>query len=152
MISLKQENQGFTIIELLIVIIVIGILATLIITTLGDIQRNDRNRNREAEVKEIHNRVEYYYGQKDHYPSLAQVNELAGFEGWRAENLRGLSQAMLQDPKGEDGVLVAEPAPGAYSYQVTPDGCDNSKEKLCESYTLTATYEGGGVYVQKSFN
>ena len=40
---MKTSNKGFTILELLIVIVVIGILAALVITGFGAIQERSRN-------------------------------------------------------------------------------------------------------------
>lgn len=147
MISLKRKQGGFTIIELLIVIIVIGILATLVITTFSGIQRNARNRAREADVNALHSQIEYYYGQNNKYPTLDQLNDAT----WRADNLKGLDAEALKDPQGADATLVAAPAAGAYSYVVTPTGCNNAGTD-CTGYTLTATYEGGGTFVKNSLN
>ena len=52
MISLKKRNQGFTIVELLIVIVVIGILALLVITTYSGIQQKARNSKRQADLSQ----------------------------------------------------------------------------------------------------
>lgn len=147
MISLKRKNSGFTIIELLIVIIVIGILATLVITTFSGIQRNARNRAREADVNALHSQIEYYYGQNNKYPTLDQLNDAT----WRAENLKGLDAEALKDPQGSAATLVATPAAGSYAYVVTPSGCNNAGTD-CTGYTLTATYEGGGTFVKNSLN
>lgn len=61
--SLKQKQQGFTIVELLIVIVVIGILAALVITTFTGIQQRARNTERQTDIKAIHGQVEAYYAQ-----------------------------------------------------------------------------------------
>lgn len=147
MISLKRKQSGFTIIELLIVIIVIGILATLVITTFSGIQRNARNRAREADINALHSQIEYYYGQNNKYPTLAQLNDAA----WRAANLKGLDAEALLDPQGTASTLVASPVAGSYSYVVTPTDCNNAGTD-CTGYTLTATYEGGGTFVKNSLN
>ncbi len=147
MISLKRKQGGFTIIELLIVIIVIGILATLVITTFSGIQRNARNRAREADINALHSQLEYYYGQNSKYPTLADMNDAA----WRAANLKGLDSGALSDPQGNVETLVGAPAAGSYSYVVTPTGCNNAGTD-CTGYTLTATYEGGGTFVKNSLN
>lgn len=147
MISLKKKQTGFTIIELLIVIIVIGILATLVITTFSGIQRNARNRAREADVNALHSQIEYYYGQNSKYPTLANLNDAA----WRAANLKGLDGQALQDPQGTAATLVGAPAAGSYSYVVTPTDCNNAGTD-CTSYVLTATYEGEGTFVKNSLN
>jgi prepilin-type N-terminal cleavage/methylation domain-containing protein len=147
MISLKRKQSGFTIIELLIVIVVIGILATLVITTFSGIQRNARNRAREADVNALHSQIEYYYGQNSKYPTLANLNDAA----WRAANLKGLDAEALKDPQGTASTLVGSPAAGSYSYVVTPTDCNNSGTD-CTGYTLTATYEGEGTFVKNSLN
>jgi prepilin-type N-terminal cleavage/methylation domain-containing protein len=53
MISLKKRNQGFTIVELLIVIVVIAILALLVITTYSGIQQKARNSKRSTDIQAI---------------------------------------------------------------------------------------------------
>ncbi len=148
MISLKRKESGFTIIELLIVIIVIGILATLVITTFSGIQRNARDRTREADINALHSQIEYYYGQNGTYPTLANLNDAT----WRSTNLKGLDSEALKDPKGASATLVATPASSAYSYAVTPANCDNGSAGDCTAYVLTATYEGGGTFVKNSLN
>ncbi len=148
MISLKRKESGFTIIELLIVIIVIGILATLVITTFSGIQRNARDRTREADVNALHSQIEYYYGQNGTYPTLANLNDST----WRSTNLKGLDSEALKDPKGTAATLVAAPAANGYAYVVTPANCDNASAGDCTAYVLTATYEGGGTFVKNSLN
>jgi general secretion pathway protein G len=148
MASHISKQRGFTIIELLIVIIVIGILATLVITTFSGIQRNARNRTREADLNALHSQLEYYYGQNGRYPTLANVNDAT----WRSSNLQGLDSAALQDPQGSAQTLVAAPAAGSYAYDITPDNCDNAGTADCTSYILTATLEGEANFVKNSLN
>lgn len=151
MTSLKRKQGGFTIIELLIVIIVIGILATLVITTFSGIQRNARNRTREADTNALHSQVEFYYGQNGVYPTLANMNDAT----WRDTNLKGLDAEALKDPSGTASTLVGTPAANSYAYQPLTEGdaaCDNASAGDCAKYTLTATYEGGGTFVKNSLN
>jgi prepilin-type N-terminal cleavage/methylation domain-containing protein len=50
MISLKNKaSKGFTIVELLIVIVVIGILAALVVTTYNGIQQKARDTERKTD-------------------------------------------------------------------------------------------------------
>jgi prepilin-type N-terminal cleavage/methylation domain-containing protein len=149
MTSLQRKQQGFTIIELLIVIIVIGILATLVITTFSGIQRNARNRTREADINALHSQIEYYYGQNSVYPALADIND----DTWRGSNMQGLDAGALSDPQdATSGDLVAAAQAGGYAYATTPANCDNASNGDCTSYVLTATYEGGGTFVKNSLN
>ena len=151
MTSLTRRESGFTIIELLIVIIVIGILATLVITTFSGIQRNARNRQRESDINSVRSQLEFYYGQNGVYPTLANVND----ESWRNDNLQGLEAGALQDPQGDDGQLVDSPQSTAYSYEVqNEDGeaCDNEDGNDCTQYVLTATLEDEDPFVRESLN
>jgi type II secretion system protein G len=145
--SLKPKQQGFTIVELLIVIVVIGILAALVITTFTGIQQRARNTERETDIKAIHGQVEAYYAQNGRYPTLANINDGT----WRSTNMKGLDAGALQDPKG--GATLSDTAgANVYAYAVTPAACDNGAGGDCTGYTLTATKEGGGTYVKTALN
>jgi prepilin-type N-terminal cleavage/methylation domain-containing protein len=150
MTSLQRKQHGFTIVELLIVIVVIGILAALVITTFTGIQQKARNTERTTDIKALHGQVEAYYAQNGKYPTLANLNDTT----WRAANMKGLDAEALKDPKGSAQTLVGAPAADGYSYAVTAsDGtaCDNTT-KDCAQYTLTATYEGGGTFAKSNLN
>ncbi len=132
----KSKQQGFTIVELLIVIVVIGILAALVITTFTGIQKRARNTERETDIKALHGQVEAYFAQQGRYPTLDNLNTAT----WRGTEMKGLDEGALQDPKGTAPTLVDTPAANSYAYAVTPAGCDNSATD-CDDYTLTATLE-----------
>lgn len=146
--TLKRKQQGFTIVELLIVIVVIGILAALVITTFTGIQQKARNTERQTDIKALHGQVEAYYAQNGKYPTLANLNDST----WRSTNMKGLDADALKDPKGTAQTLVATPTADAYSYAATPANCDNGAGGDCTTYVLTATNEGGGTYVKNSLN
>ena len=142
MISLKKRNQGFTIVELLIVIVVIGILALLVITTYSGIQQKARNSKRQTDIQSVQTQLEAFYSQNGYYPSLTDMNN----GSWLTSNMKSLDQNALIDPSNptQSKTLVAAPAAKSYAYAVTDSSgasCE-STDTNCAKYTLTATYEG----------
>jgi prepilin-type N-terminal cleavage/methylation domain-containing protein len=152
--TLTRKQQGFTIVELLIVIIVIGILAGLVITTFSGMQRRSRNAERQTDIKSIQTQLEVYFGQTSEYPLLENINDAA----WRRDNnMKGLEQEALSDPQNTSTPLVATaPADGkAYVYVVTNDddqACTNEEDNKCTKYTLTAKQEDGPDLVKTGLN
>lgn len=144
--SLKQQNKGFTIVELLIVIVVIGILALLIVTTYAGIQQKARNAKRSSDIGAVQTQLEAFYQTNGYYPNLgADMNTPA----WLAANMKSFDTVALQDPSNptQSKTLVAAPAAKSYSYQVTNatgGSCEGASpaDNACANYTLTATYEG----------
>lgn len=65
-----KSRSGFTIVELLIVIVVIGILAALVISTFSQAQVRARNAAKHNELKAWHKIFEVYKAQKGYYPDL----------------------------------------------------------------------------------
>lgn len=144
MTSLKRKQSGFTIVELLIVIVVIGILAALVVTTFSGIQRKARDTERETDIKAIHGQLEAYYAAENRYPSLDEINQVAPNTTWRSDNMKGLDAEALKDPKGSGPTLCATPSGTCYGYTVS--GTNNS------TYVLTANKEGGGTFTKNSLN
>ena len=146
----KTKQQGFTIVELLIVIVVIGILAALVITTFTGIQQKARDTERTTDIKAIHGQVEAYYAQKGYYPSLTDLNGSA----WRSTNMKGLDQEALKDPKGSAYTLATATTATAYGYAVANSAgtsCE-ADSTTCSTYTVTATLEGGGTFAKTALN
>lgn len=142
MISLKKRNQGFTIVELLIVIVVIGILALLVITTYSGIQQKARNSQRQTDLQSLQTQLEAFYSQNGYYPSRTNMNDTA----WLAANMKSLDQEALIDPSNTTNskTLVAAPVARSYSYAVlnSSDTSCEAAADTCAKYTLTGTYEG----------
>ena len=141
--SLKKRNyKGFTIVELLIVIVVIGILALLVITTYSGIQAKARNAKRQSDIAALQTQLEAFYSQNGYYPSLTDMNT----PSWLSANMTSLDQEALIDPSNptQSKTLVATPTAKSYSYAVTNSsgGSCESDDTTCAEYTLTATYEG----------
>jgi len=155
----KTTKSGFTIVELLIVIVVIGILAALVYTTYSGIQQKARDTKRQTDINAQYSMLEAYYAQNGGYPVLVDFNSAT----WRATNMKGLDPSAFCDPSAatQTGCTdVTSPASKSYAYQVwQADGataCTATTGQTCPKYTLTATLEGtingSGTYVKNSLN
>jgi prepilin-type N-terminal cleavage/methylation domain-containing protein len=143
--TLHRKQEGFTIVELLIVIVVIGILAALVVTTFTGIQQKARDTERQTDIKAIHGQLEAYYAQNGSYPALAQVNDAT----WRSTNMKGLDSEALKDPKGASAALAATVSSTAYGYAATPGTCTTAAAD-CTGYSLEADLEGSGTNYSKT--
>lgn len=154
MVSLKNKKDGFTIVELLIVIVVIGILATLVIVTFTGIQQKARNSQRQTDINAVDSHVEAFYAQYGFYPTLADLQDATFVSTY----MKGLDPEAMVDPKGGD--IAATSDSDQYSYVATGTGCTNTTattitsgapdDNGCTAFTLTATLEGGSTYTKSS--
>jgi prepilin-type N-terminal cleavage/methylation domain-containing protein len=158
--SSSRRTSGFTVIELLVVIVLVVILGSLVALTYSGVRAKNRNASRQTTVDALQGQLEAFYAENSKYPTLADLNNAT----WRSQQLKNLPSDALQDPRWNkdakscttDGKPVATTTPAAncYSYQVTAangDACDNVKTD-CAHYTLTALLEGGDKYVKSSLN
>ncbi len=148
----KPGQKGFTIIELLAVLVVIGILLALVIVNYAGIQRNQRNQERERDIQDVYQELEGYYVVNSKYPTLAEMDNL----NWVSTNMKTLNKESLRDPSSSSYELVAKPTKDAYSYDVTATdgGSCNDTTRICAHYTLTATLEKAPqkTFVKSSLN
>lgn len=68
MLKQLRKQTGFTIIELLIVIAIIGILATLVLTNFQGAQAKGRDTVRKNDVNSIYQKLEEFYNENGGYP------------------------------------------------------------------------------------
>lgn len=144
MFSLKRQSKGFTIVELLIVIVVIGILAGLVITTFVGVQQKARDSERKTDINGLHAQVEAYYAQNGFYPTADDMND-AATGGFRETELRGLDAEAFKAPGGTATTFAATASTTQYAYVATGAAadCDNSTPtNPCTGYTLSADLEG----------
>jgi len=141
--NLKNRREGFTIIELLIVIVVIGILALLVLNTFQGVQARARDAERQTDLNAVRTQLEVYFFDNGKYPSLAQLT---------ATDLAGLDAEALVSPN--EGAWTgtaasASTAAAEYGYVATPSGCDNSVTD-CTGYDISVWLEDADEIFTKS--
>ena len=133
-INMRKTNQkGFTIIELLVVIVIIGILVALALPQLFAAQARGRDTDRKNDLKNISQQLETYYNDNDGaYPD--DLDTLV---------TEGLLGAIPTDPKAD---RTYEYASDGASFTLAAD-LENDKD------TSATTYDGEeGWYVINSVN
>jgi prepilin-type N-terminal cleavage/methylation domain-containing protein len=135
---MKNNNKGFTLMELLIVVAIIGLLASMILVGLSSFRTRGRDARRVADVKQVQNGLEIYYAKENKYPDV-QSSGVPGTEsaavGWDEMSSKifeagiGISQ-IPQDPLGD-----------AYSYAYAGDPGDLTNP---QSYIIAVKLEDAG--------
>lgn len=144
----RRAESGFTLVELLIVIVVIAILAAIAITAFAGVQAQARDTQRVADIDQIQSQLELYYTDKAKFPTNS---DMTGTVAAVTGIFPGLGPDALEEPQDDTGdgnsfTNTPPTAAGSYSYVATPAGCDNGTGGDCTSYTLTywsETKEGG---------
>lgn len=110
-IKLLKKQGGFTLLELLIVIVIIGILALLIIPNITSAPKKARDTQRKTDITAVRKALEEYYVSNSVYPggsgALRTGTVLQELTGGSAPIMKELPK----DPKG-DGVT----SPYVYTY------------------------------------
>jgi prepilin-type N-terminal cleavage/methylation domain-containing protein len=122
MISLRKDNKGFTIIELLIVIVVIGILAAIGFVAYGNVTKSARDSDRQADASAIAKKAEEYYASNGQYP--ANIAAIAALEGVDSKTLTSPNGRAAVDGGSTIGACTTEPisvATDEYCYIVVTD-------------------------------
>ncbi len=132
---------GFTVAELLITLVIVGILAGLVLFSVQGTQTTSRDSERTTDLETIHGKLEEYYEDKGGYPNTISTSLL-----------NGIDPAALIDPSGNSveivsavsdqvaAMAVAGPTTGNpnYKYIPYPTGCNTI---TCTGYVLKTLIE-----------
>jgi prepilin-type N-terminal cleavage/methylation domain-containing protein len=156
-ISLNRKQQGFTIVELLIVIVVIGILAALVLNSFTGVQARARDTERRTDINAVATQLEVYYNDKSGYPTATDVANTT----WQTANLKGADAAAFTDPKA----IAINGTGGSYTYNnnngtASTTGCVSPTDSAgaantgtpCEHFSITATMEKQSNVTKNSLN
>lgn len=130
-----QKNSGFTLIELLVVIAIIGILASIVLTSLNGTRAKGRDAKRISDIKQFQLALELYYDANQNFPTDAQAPLTAGASNPLTSN-------------GYLSVIPTDPGTGAYGYRALPSGCGTT---TCTSYLIAAILESGSTALSGSY-
>ncbi len=77
---LKNTGKGFTLIEIMVVIAIMGLLAAIITASLSSAKAKARDSRRTSDLKEIQGALEVYYSLNQQYPVCAfPTNDVPGY-------------------------------------------------------------------------
>lgn len=109
--NLKQ--QGFTIVELLIVVVVIAILAAITIVSYNNITNRANASAAKSTAATWQKKVELYYAENSAYPTtLAQING-DSTKSWHMPTTSAVTYANLSSDNGKTSVVVKTCGSGA---------------------------------------
>lgn len=152
---IRNERKGFTLIEILIVVAIIAILASVVLVGLGPTQQSGRDARRLADLHEVQNALELFYNKCGYYPGqltsgacTAGLPGTAKYPATAGTSIYGGVAGSLTAASAGLGLntIPNDPTSGA-TYRYTVNAASNPT-----SYILGATLENGNNAVFASYN
>lgn len=130
---MKRNEQGFTVIELIAVIILVTVAGFLFFMQKNNVQVTARDDHRKTAINAIYyNLEEVYYTKNKFYPPVLE-----------SKDVPAMDPELLKDTNG----IKINDETGLSEYSYEPVNCENDK---CKGYVLRAGMENEAEYVKKS--
>lgn len=142
------NKKGFTLIEILIVVAIIGILASVVVVGLGPAQKSGRDSRRVSDLRSVQNALELYYGKNGQYPNSG-INSWTDFSSVLTGAGIGTNQIPKDPTSSRDYVYRVDSAGTTYVLGALLE--DTTGNIMSSSYTGalpdtgTTLPSGGGV-------
>lgn len=145
-----MKNKGFTLIELLVVIAIIGLLSTVIMTSLNQARSKGRDGRRLQDIRAIQQALEMYYDDKGYYPYSGWADADSTSSTYRnrwntlANNLKPYLKVLPQDPFNRSTSSVT----GDYSYSYYSAGYRSSGQTNQQWYMIVFRLENSNKNIE----
>jgi prepilin-type N-terminal cleavage/methylation domain-containing protein len=141
--TLRNKNQrGFTLIEMLVVIAIIGLLASVVLLALNSARSKSRDAKRAADVRQIMTALELYFNDCGSYPSSAVAGIAMGTANQSLSNGSAANCGTNLGGGGANGGFGT--TPGATIYMAQTPSAPTPQDGTCVA-TSTSTAFGTGV-------
>lgn len=136
-----KKTSGFTLVELLVVISIIGLLTTIVVVSINNVRVKSRDALRSANISLLASALEIYYNSNSGYPSMATPSDC--LTGW----------VDLESAISTGGNPIITPMPfdplntGNYVYLYCSDGGPSDKP---QHYVLRALMENASYEALRS--
>lgn len=128
---MKKYSSGFTVIELFVIVILLGLASVLFFVQKNNVEVSARDQERKTAINAMYYSLEeVFYKANSYYPATIDATVLPSVD-----------PELFTDP---DGVKIGE-ADSEYRYE--PTNCADDK---CQSYSLRTTLENEADYVKDS--
>jgi type II secretion system protein G len=123
----KRKQLGFTLIEMMVVLAVIGLLASVILASLNVARQKARDAKRKEDSAEVRKAIDLYYQEYGIYPPTAG-SVPAGFNDWLfTQSIAPYLNRVPRDPRCASGSTCnyqyiydsGQTAYGIYSFRTT---------------------------------
>ncbi len=121
-----MNKRGFTLIEMLVVIAIVGLLSSVVVIGLGGARKQGRDARRISDISQIQNALEIYYTANGEYPT---------------NDLTSMTNISKTDPRGEDYMYESDGKTYGVGgcleeSQTTGDDCSPFSRLSCSEGTL----------------
>lgn len=128
-----KQSRGFTVIELILVILFLGLASGLLLYQKANIQAAERDQDRKTAINAMYYSLEeVFYEKNGYYPHKID-----------SKTLRSMDPQLFTDPKG---VKLGE---AGSDYRYDSNDCQDNR---CKGYTLTAQLEKEANYTKTNRN
>lgn len=132
--SKPQRSEGFTLVELLVVISIIAILSGIAAVSYSALMKNSNDTKRQSDIKSFQSYLEQYRADQNYYPTSMNLSTVFEFSSSTGNPAPPSSKKTYLNNTPIDPQNSVSP----YLYTALPSGCNNTGTSLCTSYCLYA--------------
>lgn len=162
LLSSVRSTEGFTLIEILVVITIIGVVFGVVASSVAALQRNSRDTQRTGDLRSIQSSLQQYYADQHFFPASSHTSasvrwDIKASPGTNLTNQRGNPANPAPSPLKTYLITPKDPSNNIdqpYCYralssasqasEASPVDCDNASSDFslrCNSYILCAKME-----------
>lgn len=150
--SKNHSSFGFTVIELLVVIVLIGVASVLFFIQKSNLESANRDEKRKIAINAIYyNLEEVYYPKNGYYPATINKELLGAIDPELLKDTNGIEpnqkideESLSEEEKAAYEAILQQ----GYEYRYEPTNCDT--EGKCKSYSINVALENEADYSKKS--